>query len=174
MSMMVMGACGIIYEYALGALGSNLVGSTHEQIFVVIALMMFAMGVGSVLQKFVGGNLIEKFISDITGKVDVGYVDRALGYLDTKQFPVDVMVPGYQGVYDEAQTPKLIKAFRRVFKQRFKAANVRVRSKRYEIDGDRAEVKLNLLSKAFGMAKWEFTLRKGTTGWKVSRVYVIR
>ena len=62
LSMMVMGACGIIYEYALGALGSNLVGSTHEQIFVVIALMMFAMGVGSVLQKFVGGNLVEKFI----------------------------------------------------------------------------------------------------------------
>ena len=61
-SMLIMGACGIAYEYTLGALGNNLMGSSHEQIFVVIGLMMFAMGVGATLQKNIGGNLITKFL----------------------------------------------------------------------------------------------------------------
>ena len=61
-SMLIMGACGIAYEYTLGALGNNLMGSSHEQIFVVIGLMMFAMGVGATLQKNIAGNLITKFL----------------------------------------------------------------------------------------------------------------
>ena len=61
-SMFVMGACGIAYEYTLGALGNNLMGSSHEQIFVVIGLMMFAMGLGATLQKHISGNLVDKFL----------------------------------------------------------------------------------------------------------------
>jgi len=61
-SMFVMGACGIAYEYTLGALGNNLMGSSHEQIFVVIGLMMFAMGLGATLQKNISGNLVDKFL----------------------------------------------------------------------------------------------------------------
>ena len=49
--MFVMGACGLIYEYTLGALGNNLIGSSHEEIFVIIGLMMFAMGLGAVVQR---------------------------------------------------------------------------------------------------------------------------
>ncbi|MBM81635.1 MAG: spermidine synthase [Planctomycetaceae bacterium] len=61
-SMLVMGACGIIYEYTLGVLGNNLMGSSHEQLFVIIGLMMFAMGAGAVLQQRLVGNLIDKFL----------------------------------------------------------------------------------------------------------------
>lgn len=61
-SMFVMGACGISYEYTLGALGNNLMGSSHEQIFVVIGLMMFAMGLGATLQKNITGNLMDTFL----------------------------------------------------------------------------------------------------------------
>ena len=61
-SMLVMGACGIIYEYTLGVLGNNLMGSSHEQLFVIIGLMMFAMGAGAVLQQQLVGNLIDKFL----------------------------------------------------------------------------------------------------------------
>ena len=61
-SMFVMGACGIAYEYTLGALGNNLMGSSHEQIFVVIGLMMFAMGLGATLQKNISGDLVDKFL----------------------------------------------------------------------------------------------------------------
>ncbi len=62
LSMMIMGACGIIYEYTLSVLGNNLMGSSHEQIFVIIGIMLFAMGIGAALQRKVVGNLIDKFL----------------------------------------------------------------------------------------------------------------
>ena len=62
-SMFVMGACGLIYEYTLGALGNNLIGSSHEQLYVVIGLMLSAMGLGAYLQKSIGSEkLIDKFL----------------------------------------------------------------------------------------------------------------
>ncbi len=62
MSMLVMGACGIIYEYTLGVMGNNLMGSSREQIFVVIGLMMFSMGLGAALQQRLVNNLIDHFL----------------------------------------------------------------------------------------------------------------
>lgn len=61
-SMFVMGACGIAYEYVLSVLGNYLIGSSHEEIFVVIGIMMFAMGVGSYSQRVFGGDLIAAFL----------------------------------------------------------------------------------------------------------------
>lgn len=61
-SMLLMGACGLIYEYTLGLLGNYLIGSSHDQIFVVIGLMMFAMGVGSALQRRIDRDLVDAFL----------------------------------------------------------------------------------------------------------------
>ena len=63
LSIFVMGACGLAYEYTLGALGNHLMGSSHQQIFIVIGLMMFAMGIGSVLQRGVHGELVDKWLA---------------------------------------------------------------------------------------------------------------
>ncbi|MAE72230.1 MAG: spermidine synthase [Gemmatimonadetes bacterium] len=63
LSMFVMGACGLIYEYTLGVLGNHLVGTSHEQIFVVIGLMMFSMGVGSALQRALHVDLIDRWLA---------------------------------------------------------------------------------------------------------------
>ena len=71
LSMLIMGVCGIIYEYNLGVLGNNLMGSSYEQIFVVIGIMMFAMGIGAVLQRRVVGHLVDRFIA----------IEFALGFL---------------------------------------------------------------------------------------------
>ena len=71
LSMMVMGACGIIYEYTLGVLGNNLIGTSHEQIFVIIGIMMFAMGVGAVVQKKIVGALVDRFL----------FIELLLGFL---------------------------------------------------------------------------------------------
>ncbi|MFT4542679.1 MAG: spermidine synthase [Planctomycetota bacterium] len=84
-SMFVMGACGLIYEYTLGALANNLIGSSHEQLFVVIGLMMFAMGVGSALQRNVEGDLIDKWLLvefglGIVGGTSVLMIYAAFGY----------------------------------------------------------------------------------------------
>ena len=62
-SMLIMGACGIIYEYTLGVLGNYLIGSSHEQIFVIIGIMMFAMGLGAVVQRRFVGRLFDKFLT---------------------------------------------------------------------------------------------------------------
>lgn len=62
LSMLVMGACGIVYEYTLGVLGNNLMGSSHQELFVIIGIMMFAMGVGAALQRRLEGALLDLFL----------------------------------------------------------------------------------------------------------------
>ncbi|KGN33803.1 spermidine synthase [Knoellia sinensis KCTC 19936] len=47
----VCAACGLVYELALVALGSYLLGNTITQASVVLALMVFAMGIGSLAAK---------------------------------------------------------------------------------------------------------------------------
>lgn len=61
--MFVIGGCGLVYEYALGFLGNNLIGSSHEQFYLVIAIMMFAMGVGAYIQESLfKRHLMDKFL----------------------------------------------------------------------------------------------------------------
>lgn len=61
-STFVLGACGLIYEYVLSVLGNHLIGSSHEEIFIVIGIVMFAMGIGSILQQRIRGDLFGKFL----------------------------------------------------------------------------------------------------------------
>ena len=44
-------ACGLVYELALVALGSYLLGDSVSQASIVLSVMVFAMGVGSLLAK---------------------------------------------------------------------------------------------------------------------------
>ncbi|MFC1850693.1 polyamine aminopropyltransferase [candidate division CSSED10-310 bacterium] len=62
LSMIFMGACGLVYEYVLSVLGNYLMGTSYEEIFIIIGVMMFAMGIGSLVQRIVAGNLFEKFL----------------------------------------------------------------------------------------------------------------
>ncbi|MHC4943103.1 MAG: spermine/spermidine synthase domain-containing protein, partial [Planctomycetota bacterium] len=62
LSTLVLGACGLAYEYTLSVLGNHLLGSSYEEIFIVIGLMMFAMGLGAGFQRYVRTDLFEKFI----------------------------------------------------------------------------------------------------------------
>lgn len=50
----VCAACGLVYELELVALGSYLVGDSVTQASVVLSVMVFAMGVGSLLAKRLG------------------------------------------------------------------------------------------------------------------------
>lgn len=47
----VCAACGLVYELELLALGSYLIGDSVTQASVVLSVMVFAMGVGSLLAK---------------------------------------------------------------------------------------------------------------------------
>jgi spermidine synthase len=60
----VMGACGIAYEYTLSKISSDLLGNSVRQWAVIIGLMMFFMGVGSDLQKYIRDEaILDRFIA---------------------------------------------------------------------------------------------------------------
>jgi spermidine synthase len=62
-AMFVMGACGLAYEYTLSKVASDILGNSIRQWAIVIGIMMFFMGIGSDLQKYLSDrNLIDKFI----------------------------------------------------------------------------------------------------------------
>src|SRR5438270_8096112 len=62
-SILLIAACGLIYELIAGALASYLLGDSILQFSTVIGTYLFAMGIGSWLSKFVRGNLVERFVS---------------------------------------------------------------------------------------------------------------
>ena len=62
-SMFVMGACGLAYEYTLSKVASDILGNSVRQWAIIIGVMMFFMGVGSDIQKYLkNSNLVDKFI----------------------------------------------------------------------------------------------------------------
>ncbi len=59
----VMGGCGIAYEYTLSKISSDLLGNSVAQWAIIIGLMMFFMGIGSDLQKYIRDeNILDRFI----------------------------------------------------------------------------------------------------------------
>jgi hypothetical protein len=117
---------------------------------------------------------IERFIADVTGEVDEVYVKRALGYVDMARYPLDVRVPRHGGVYPEERSKEIVKHFKSAMQRHFYGTEIKLRSDEFEITGDRAEVKLGLMT-AVGPLGASFTLRKTSAGdWKVSRVHVDR
>jgi spermidine synthase len=61
-SVLLIAACGLIYELVAGALASYLLGDSVTQFSTVIGTYLFAMGVGSWLSRFVGRGLAARFV----------------------------------------------------------------------------------------------------------------
>jgi spermidine synthase len=61
-SVLLIAACGLIYELVAGALASYLLGDSVTQFSTVIGTYLFAMGVGSWLSRFVDRGLAARFI----------------------------------------------------------------------------------------------------------------
>lgn len=51
---MFLGGAGLVYEYCLSTLATHLIGNSIEQFSVIIALMLFAMGVAGAVQRHIG------------------------------------------------------------------------------------------------------------------------
>lgn len=59
----VMGGCGLAYQYTLSKIASDLLGNSVRQWAITIAVMMFFMGVGAEIQKYIKNKgLLDKFI----------------------------------------------------------------------------------------------------------------
>lgn len=118
-------------------------------------------------------DLLERFVKDVTGKVDEGLITRALGYTDFAVLPVDVKAPRHAGVYRQDRQAELEKAFRRVMRQLFWGSELRVRASNIAIDGTRADVGMRLMT-SVGPLRVETSLEKTPAGWRVSKVHVER
>ena len=63
LSVLLIAACGLIYELIAGTLASYLLGDSILQFSTVIGAYLFAMGVGSWLSRFIGKGLVYRFIT---------------------------------------------------------------------------------------------------------------
>ncbi len=80
--MFASGACGIILEYIQASLASMILGNSFEQWAMVIGLMLFWMGFGSLIQAQVSKkNLIYTFIGVETGLALAGGFSPTLTYI---------------------------------------------------------------------------------------------
>lgn len=61
-SIAIVALCGIVYELIIGTVSSYLLGNSVFQFSITIGFFMFAMGIGSYISKFIGGNLVANFI----------------------------------------------------------------------------------------------------------------
>jgi spermidine synthase len=61
-SIAIVALCGIVYELIIGTVSSYLLGNSVYQFSITIGFFMCAMGIGSYLSKFIGGNLVAGFI----------------------------------------------------------------------------------------------------------------
>ncbi len=62
-SMFVMGGCGLAYEYTFSRIASDLLGNSTHQWAIIIGVMLFFMGVGADIQKYLTDRrLLDKLI----------------------------------------------------------------------------------------------------------------
>src|SRR5438309_7996363 len=61
-SVLLVAACGLIYELVAGTLASYLVGDSVFQFSTIIGTYLFAMGIGSALSRFVNRGLANRFV----------------------------------------------------------------------------------------------------------------
>src|SRR5438876_8807710 len=61
-SVLLVAACGLIYELIAGTLASYLVGDSVFQFSTIIGTYLFAMGIGSALSRYVNRGLANRFV----------------------------------------------------------------------------------------------------------------
>ena len=80
-SVLLIAACGLVYELVAGSLASYLLGDSVTQFSTVIGTYLFAMGVGSWLSRFVTRGLVARFVVVELLVATVGGFSSALLFL---------------------------------------------------------------------------------------------
>src|SRR3954463_13368066 len=63
LSVLLIAACGLIYELVAGALASYLLGDSVTQFSTVIGTYLFSMGIGSWMSRAIGRGIIARFVT---------------------------------------------------------------------------------------------------------------
>lgn len=114
-------ACGLVYELALVALGSYLFGNTITQASVVLAIMVFAMGIGSLLAKRLTPRAAEWFAVveialALVGGTSVMVLYAAFAWWSLYQ-PALVLLAFLIGLLIGAEIPLLMTLLQRIRRQ---------------------------------------------------------
>ncbi len=72
LTVFVISACGLGYQLIAGSVSSYLLGDSVTQFSLTIGIYLFALGIGSYLSKFVGDDLVERFVHVELGVALVG------------------------------------------------------------------------------------------------------
>ncbi len=88
-SVLIIAACGILYELLLSSVSSYFLGNSILQFSLTIGFFMFFMGIGSYLSKFIQKDLYETFIS----------IEIILGFLGGISTTVLYLVYAYSNYY---------------------------------------------------------------------------
>ncbi|HMA24261.1 MAG TPA: polyamine aminopropyltransferase, partial [Gemmatimonadaceae bacterium] len=63
LSVLLIAACGLVYELVASALASYLLGDSVFQFSTVIGTYLFAMGIGSWMSRYIGRGLVARFVA---------------------------------------------------------------------------------------------------------------
>ncbi|MFI6289085.1 polyamine aminopropyltransferase [Streptomyces sp. NPDC051018] len=121
LAVFVCAACGLVYELALTALGSYLIGNSVMQTSVVISVMVFAMGIGSVAAKplqrrAVGAFALVEVLLALVGGLSVLILYVSFAWLRI-YMPTTVVVSFAVGLLIGAEIPLLMTLLQRIRRQ---------------------------------------------------------
>ena len=96
-TVLLIAACGLIYELVAGALASYLLGDSVTQFSTVIGTYLCAMGVGSWLSRFVGRGVVARFVTiellvAVIGGFSSTLLFLAFAYTDAFRFTLYLLV----------------------------------------------------------------------------------
>ena len=123
-SVLLIAACGLIYELVAGALASYLLGDSVTQFSTVIGTYLFAMGVGSWLSRFLSRGLVARFITielmvGLVGGFSSTILFLTFAYTDAFRLVLYVLV-AVIGVFVGLEIPLLM----RILKDRYEFKDV--------------------------------------------------
>ena len=117
----VCAACGLVYELALVAQGSYLLGDSITQASVVLATMVFAMGIGSLAAKPLQRRALASFavveaLLALVGGLSVLGLHAAFTWLDL-YWPALILISVLVGLLIGAEIPLLMTLLQRIRRQ---------------------------------------------------------
>ncbi len=89
LTVFIVGLCTIVYELLIGSVSSYFLGDSITQFSITIGLSMTAMGVGTLLSRYIENNLIRYFI----------FVEFALGFIGGLSVPILFVAYTHTSIY---------------------------------------------------------------------------
>ena len=89
LTVFIVGLCTIVYELLIGSVSSYFLGDSITQFSITIGLSMTAMGIGTLLSRYIKNNLIRYFI----------FVEFVLGFIGGLSVPILFAAYTYTSIY---------------------------------------------------------------------------